>query len=284
MMTDQLRGKVAVVTGGGGGIGKQAALALASEGAQVLINDVGRDAEGRHLADLAVAEVQAQGGRAAASYDSVATPRGGQNIAELASASFGRLDILVNCAGNFIYRLLVDMTEEGWDSQVDVHLKGHFNCIHAAVPTMIEQGSGQIINISSRAAFGDPAGGLAYAAAKAGVMGATVQLSRELRECGVAVNCILPSADTPLFPKSETRRGLDVPATSSVDAACVAPLVVYLATQPASKLTGRFFYACGGDVGVYHHPLRVRTSARTQGSWTVDELEHVLPSLLLVRD
>ena len=283
-MADQLLGKVAVVTGGGGGIGKQAALALAAEGARLLINDVGRDVEGRHLADLAVREVTTLGGHAVANYASVASMQGGQNIAAMAEESFDRLDILVNCAGNFTYRVLVEMTEDDWDSQVDVHLKGHFSCIRAAAPLMIKQGGGQIINVSSRAAFGDPAGGLAYAAAKAGIMGATVQVSRELREHGIAVNCIVPSADTRLFPKSETRRGADVPYSASVDAACVAPLVVYLATQPATSVTGRFFYACGGDIGVYHHPLRVRTSARTQGTWTIDELEHVVPSLLVVRD
>ncbi|MBV9580098.1 MAG: SDR family NAD(P)-dependent oxidoreductase [Chloroflexi bacterium] len=275
----RLAGRVAIVTGGGGGIGEHAALGLAAEGASVVVNDCRSDA-----ADAVVAEVRAAGGDAVASYASVTTMDGGMHITTCALTNFGPVDILVNCAGNFTYCLLEEMSEEVWDSQIDVHLKGHFNCIRAAVPEMIKQGAGRIINFSSRAAFGDPRGGLPYAAAKAGILGATVQQAGELKDYGITVNAILPSADTTLFPKEGIQTGTDVPPTTTVDPSFVAPLVVYLASDDAAQVSGRFFYACGGDIGLYYPPLRVRNSASTLGEWSIDDLERVLPSLLVVRD
>ena len=151
-MAQELKGKVAVVTGGGGDIGKGIALALAAEGAKVVVNDVSRDPDGNSAADKAVEEIKKAGGTAAANYDSVATMQGGENIVKTATSNFGRIDILVNCAGNFKVVKSVEMTEEDWDSIIDVHLKGHFSCTKAAALEMMKQKSGRIINISSRGA------------------------------------------------------------------------------------------------------------------------------------
>jgi NAD(P)-dependent dehydrogenase (short-subunit alcohol dehydrogenase family) len=114
-------------------------------------------------------------------------------------------------------------------------------------------------------------------------MGATAQLSKELRQYGITANCILPSADTTLFPKTSQRAGSDIPATFSLEPKYVAPLIVYLATDEARDVTGQFFYASGGDVGHYNHPLRMRTFVRKWGKWTIDELSDVIPPLLVAK-
>ena len=141
-----LKGKSAVVTGGGGGIGKEVALALASEGASVVVNDISRDAEGRSLADEVVNEIIKARGIAVANHDSVATMKGGENIIKTATSNYGRIDILINCAGNFKVAPIFEMSEEDWDSIMAVHLKGHFSCIRAAAIEMIPQKNGRIIN------------------------------------------------------------------------------------------------------------------------------------------
>jgi NAD(P)-dependent dehydrogenase (short-subunit alcohol dehydrogenase family) len=279
-MAARLFGKTAIVTGGGGGIGRAAALALAAEGAYLVINDVGRDAQGQRLADAAVDEIQRAGGRAVASYASVTTLPGGSEIVASAVEAFGGVDILVACAGNYKERMLVEMTEDDWDSQIDVNLKGTFTCIRAAVPEMIKRQGGRIITVASRAAFGNPRGGLAYAAAKAGVMGATAQMARELKSHAIAVNCLLPSANTTLFPKTEQRAGSPLPEAGSLDPACIAPVIVYLCTDAASGVTGQFIYSSGSDVMVHHYPLDMQTLLHKQGRWTAEELAAAIPPLL----
>lgn len=152
-MVQKLKGKSAVVTGGGDGIGRATALALAAEGAKVVINDIGHDPEGKSKADNVVNEITKAKGTAVANYDSVATMAGGENIIKTATSNFGRIDILVNSAGNFKLMPTTELTEKDWDSIMDVHAKGHFSCIKAAIPEMIKQKSGRIINISSRGYF-----------------------------------------------------------------------------------------------------------------------------------
>ena len=143
-MAEKLKGKVAVVTGAGSpvGIGKEVALAMAAEGASVVVNDVGRDPDGTSGADRVVEEIKKANGTAVANYDSVATLSGGENIIKTAISNFGRIDILVNCAGNIKHMPIAEMTEDDWDSVIDVHLKGHFGCTKAAIAEMVKQESG----------------------------------------------------------------------------------------------------------------------------------------------
>ncbi len=279
-MGSRLSGRTAIVTGGGGGIGKAAALALAAEGADLVINDVGRDAQGGRLADAAVQEIELLGARAVASDASVTALWGGYQIVETAVVAFGHVDILVACAGNYKERMLVDMTEDDWDSQIDVNLKGHFTCVRAAVPEMIKRQSGRIITVASRAAFGNPRGGFAYAAAKAGIMGATAQMARELQAYGITANCLLPSANTTLFPKTEQRAGSPIPNAGSLDPACVAPVISYLCTDAARDITGQFIYASGSDIMIHHYPLDMQTILHKPGRWTAQELAEAIPPLL----
>ncbi|GAI58520.1 unnamed protein product, partial [marine sediment metagenome] len=206
------------------------ALALASEGAKVVVNDIGRDPDGTRGADKVVEEITKANGAAVANYDSVATMSGGKSVIKTAISNFGRIDILVNCAGNFWPARSTEMTEDEWDSIIDVHLKGHFSCTKAAALEMIQQKSGRIINFSSRAAFFHISN-LAYASAKAGIMGFSAMLSKELKEYGITVNTILPSAITGLFPGEKFPMGDNVPVIPKPDPDFVAPIVVYLTTD-----------------------------------------------------
>jgi NAD(P)-dependent dehydrogenase (short-subunit alcohol dehydrogenase family) len=281
-MTQKLAGKVAVVTGGGNGIGRAVALGLAEEGARVVINDIGRAPDGTPAAEKVVNEIQKSGGQAVANQDNVASMEGGKNIVRTAVGSFGRIDILVNCAGNFIARPIVDLTESEWDSIIAVHLKGHFSCSQAAAREMIKQKSGRIINISSRAGFGYglmPPNSVAYASAKAGIIGFTATLSGELKEHGITVNAILPSADTQLFPGRGTRFG----GGPREGADYVAPIIVFLATDDARNITGQNFYACGSDICIFDRPLQLpgpHKFVRTKGKWTLEDLSSLIPPLI----
>ena len=133
-----------------------------------------------------------------ANYDSVTTMPGGENIINTAIKNFGKIDILVNCAGNFLMERSWDYTEAQWDSLIAVHLKGHFACIRAAIPHMIKQKSGRIINFSSTAATFTHFS-IGYSAAKAGILGLTLSLAGDLQEFGITVNAIFPSA-VPICP------------------------------------------------------------------------------------
>jgi 3-oxoacyl-[acyl-carrier protein] reductase len=276
-MAQKLVGKSAVVTGSGNGIGRGVALMFAAEGAKVVVNDIAKDPDGMRAADRVVREITAAGGTAVANYDSVTARVGGENIIKTATSNFGRIDILVNCAGNFKPCPTVKVTEDDWDSIIDVHLKGHFNCTKAAVIEMTQQKSGRIINFSSRAAFAG-AGALVYSTAKAGILGFTTSLAAELKEHGITVNAILPSATTNLFPGTAPRGG-DVPDSLSLDPDYIAPIIAYLATDEAQSITGQFIYASGGDICIYARPLQPRTFIRKIGKWTVDELIGVIPPL-----
>jgi 3-oxoacyl-[acyl-carrier protein] reductase len=283
-MTQWLEGKSAVITGGGNGIGRATALEMARQGAKVVVVDIARDPEGKSFADRVVGEIKAMNGVAVANCDSVTTAEGAARIVETATKHFGRLDILVNCAGNFKARATVDTTDEDWNSIIDVHLRGHFNCARAAARVMIPQKSGRIINISSRAAgivtsaaHASPA----YSAAKAGILGLTTVHAVEFEPHGITVNAILPSADTKLFPGKRGSMG-SLPASDFLEPEYVAPVIAYLATDQAQPITGRYIYACGEDVCVYSLPLQVSGAIllRGQGKWTIETLHKTVTAVM----
>jgi NAD(P)-dependent dehydrogenase (short-subunit alcohol dehydrogenase family) len=284
-MPDRLKGKSAVITGGGGGIGGAIALAMAQEGAKIVVNDI-KASDGTSPTDKIVEKIMKEGGSAVANYDSVGTLSGGQSIIKTATSTFGRVDILVNCAGNYKSGLIMEVKEDDWDSIINVHLKGHFSCIQAAAKEMIQQKTGRIITISSNAAFNFASGRplhVAYAAAKAGILGITAALSAQLKPYGITVNGILPGAITPLFP-APTRAGSGFGQKKREGPEFVAPLIVYLSTDEAKNITGQFFYTAGGDVCIYDRPMQLpgpHMVVRKLGKWTVDELSEVIPSMLM---
>lgn len=276
-----LEGKVAVVTGSGRGIGRGIAILMASEGAKVVVNDIAREG-GKSFADAVVKEIKDAKGTAVSNYDSVATMAGGEGIIKAAISNFGRIDILVNNAGNFWGKPTLELKEDEWDSIINVHLKGHFSCTKAALPYMVKQKGGRIINFSSRAGFFG-VHNLAYAVVKSGVIGFTAMLAKEMKANGITVNAILPSATTQLFPTEKSQLGDYIPFYKKPDPDDVAPIVVYLATDKAENITGKYVYAGAGDICFYNDPFKLasaHTFVRKVGRWTLAELDETVPPLL----
>jgi NAD(P)-dependent dehydrogenase (short-subunit alcohol dehydrogenase family) len=226
-----LEGKVAIITGAGGGIGRAEALLFASEGAKVVVNDLGgsRDGEGTDhaAADEVVAAIQAAGGQAIASYDSVCTREGAEAIVGSALDAFQRLDILVNNAGILRDKTLLKTTEAMWDAVIDVHLKGTFLCSQAAAKAMTKQGEGgRIVNTTSVSGMLGNFGQSNYAAAKAGIYGFTRTAAIELQRHRILVNALAPIA--------KTRMTEDLPMFQGVDSMSpehVAPASLFLASE-----------------------------------------------------
>ena len=281
-MTEKLKNMSAVVTGSGGGIGREVALALAKEGAQVVVNDVGKNSNGKYVADSVVEEIKNSGGIAVANKDSVTTMSSGENIIKTAISNFGRIDILVNCAGFSRNAICTEQSEKDWDDIMAVHLKGHFACTQPAIKEMIKQKSGRIINFSSRAGFlyatGGP-GSLAYSTAKAGIVGFTIALSADLKQHGITVNGILPSAITKGFPEKRPRFG----GGELLGPEFVPPIIVFLSTAEAKNITGQFFYASAGDIIILNRPMQLNGPVkfiRKNGMWTLDELTQIIPPMV----
>lgn len=291
-MNDNLTGKVAVVTGGGRGIGRAIALEFAAQGADVVVCDVYRDDQGVAAAEQVVAEIEALGRRGLACDANVATPAGGAATVQTALDGFGQIDILVNCAGNNLRAPFTDLTEQQWDAVMDVHVKGHFFCSQAAARAMIARGQGgRIVTVASRGAFysvSPAAQGtphrypcVVYSAAKAAILGMTSTLALELAEHHITVNALIPSADTQLFPGKGSRGSGGVPPTISLEPEYIAPFIAFLGTPAADDITGRFVYVTGGDVCFFPQPLQLAGSyfVRKPGKWTVEELIATIPSI-----
>jgi len=281
-MGKRLKDKVAVVTGGGSGIGRCVSLDLAAEGALVVVNDLGvwtpDKPAGKQSADLVVDEIKKAGGKAHPNYDSVVTMAGGKNVIDTAINVFSKIDILVCCAGCYAGNTIDATPEEEWDRIIATNLKGHFTCIKPAAALMKKQKSGRIITFSSRASFGMGTGP-AYSAAKAGVLGLTRALASELGKYGITANSILPSAVTPLFPGKKVAFGDGLPAANPPGPEMVAPFVVYLATDEARKINGQFFYAGGGDLAIYSQPWPSQVLHKA-AKWTLDEISELFPRTL----
>ena len=299
-MGDRLKGRVAVVTGAGRGLGRCHALALASEGAKLVINDLGGAVDGsgadKSPADEVVAEIKKMGGEAVANYDSVVTMEGGEKIIKAAIDNFGRLDILVNNAGVLRDRMVFNMTEEEWDTVISVHLKGHFACTKPACVVFRQQRGGRIINTSSEAGLGNM-GQANYSAAKEGIVGFTRTVARDMGRYGVTCNAIRPRAATRMTVTPELKAAWEkrakmgmggagaeaeaagVPDLSAMAPEAVSPMVVFLCTDEAANINGRNFLVTGGEVSLYSEPENWRSIFK-EGTWTVDELCKLAPMTL----
>ena len=295
-MGERLKGKVAVVTGAGRGLGRCYALGFADEGAKVVVNDLGGALDGtgadKSPADEVVAEIKKMGGEAVANYDTVATMEGGERIIKTAIDSFGRLDILVNNAGILRDRMIFNMTEEEWDAIMAVHLKGHFTCTKFACTIFRQQQSGRIVNTSSPSGLGNM-GQANYSAAKEGIVGFTRTVARDMGRYGVTCNVIRPRAATRLTLTPELKAAREKLATTGLEGVglsptspagppppeAVAPLVVFLCTDESANINGRDFIVGGGEINLLADPTNMRAIYK-DGIWTVDELCEVVPKSL----
>jgi len=288
-MGDRLKGKVAIVTGAGRGIGRGEALALASEGARVVVNDLGGAVDGsgasKSPADEVVAEIKKMGSDAVANYDSVASWKGGENIIKTAIDAFGRLDILVNNAGILRDRMVFNMSEEEWDIIMKVHLYGHFFTTRHACTVFRQQRSGRIINTSSVAGLGSTFGQANYGAAKEGIVGFTRQVARDMGRYGVTCNAIRPNAGTRLTLSDELKAawkkaGMEA-AISMLEQAQpedIGPLVAWLASDAAANINGRVFYVQTGRISIYSDPVEEKTITKA-GPWTTDDMFQLMPDI-----
>ncbi len=274
-MARLLDGKVAVVTGAGSGIGRAHAHALAREGARVVVNDLGGDrhggGRGGEAADKVVAEVQAQGGQAVASYDSVATREGADAILWTALNKFGRVDAWVNNAGILRDRTLLNLSDDDFDRVIDVHLRGTFLCTQVAARAMKLQGQGgRIINTSSLSGLVGNFGQANYGAAKAGIYGLTRVAALELERFGIAVNAIAPVALTRM---TSDLKMMQAARDEELGPQFIAPAAVFLASSLADGITGQVLGVQGGKIFLY----RMETTAGAEkdpaaGPWTPQEI------------
>lgn len=268
-----LDGKVAVITGAGGGIGRAEALLFASEGAQVVVNDVGgaRDGQGTGaaMADQVVAEIRAAGGAAEPSYASVATPEGAASIVETAVKAFGRLDVLVNNAGILRDKSLLKMDEAMWDSVIAVHLKGTFLCTQAAARQMISQGEGgRIVNTTSVSGMLGNFGQTNYAGAKAGIYGVTRTTAIELQKHRITVNAIAPIA--------RTRMTEDLPMFQSgrqeLTPEHIAPAALFLGSSLCADRSGHVLAVAGAQMYAFKVVQTPGKFKEGTAPWTAEEI------------
>jgi NAD(P)-dependent dehydrogenase (short-subunit alcohol dehydrogenase family) len=270
-----LDGKVAVVTGGGTGIGRAVSLGLAAAGAKVVVNDYGVGVDGRdpssEPANQVVAEIRAHGGTALAAPDSVATMAGGRAVVDLALREFGDLQVLVCCAGILRERMIFNMTEEEWDAVIAVHLKGHFTVMQPATRHMREKKSGSIVTFTSTAGLEGSPGQPNYSAAKEGIVGLTRSTALAMAKYGVRCNAISPTADTRMTQRLPGERRGQATATPPE---AIAPVVTFLASDRAAHITGQVVGVRGNEVTVFTHPAPLRTVSSPE-PWTGASLADV---------
>jgi NAD(P)-dependent dehydrogenase (short-subunit alcohol dehydrogenase family) len=281
-----LQGKVALVTGAGGGLGREHALALAKEGAKVVVNDLGgaRDGSGtgaKSMADHVVDEIKALGGEAVASYDSVADVAAGERIVKSAIDAFGKLDICINNAGILRDKTLSKMDEALWDIVVSVHLKGTYCVSRPAFNHMKERGQGGvIINTSSTSGLNGNFGQSNYGAAKAGIWGFTRCLALEGQRAGIRAYSLAPVAHTRL---TEDLAGFsDAKMKERLAPGLVSPLVVFLASDLAKDITDKTFFVGGGRIAEMKMVTAKGVSKTEDGGlWTAEEIAARLKDILL---
>jgi NAD(P)-dependent dehydrogenase (short-subunit alcohol dehydrogenase family) len=298
MVTGKLQGKVAVVTGSGRGIGRCEAMALAREGAMIVVSDFGKDELGRDLAVLVTEEILAAGGKAIAVTENLMTAEGAKRTIDAAKNTFGGLDIIVNNAGlrggNPVHKL----TEEQWDTVLGSHLKASFLMIKYGVPLMRERGGGVIINTGSEAGLGMVFNS-AYASAKEGLAGLTRCVAREQARFNIRCNLIRPRATAgntgggDWFAKNlagiwrpfvqslgrfwigeRGNAGWDRPAPPD----SIAAFVTWLCTPAAENINGQDFFVGGDEVALLTPPQFVSTLYH-EGGWTVEMLDRMAPNM-----
>ena len=294
-MVDTLRDKVAIVTGAGRGIGRGVAKLMAEEGAKVVVVDPGVNVDGtgadQSIAESAVAEITQAGGTAIACQESVVTMSGGERIVQTAVDNYGKLDIVVTCAGILRDRMIFNMSEQEWDDVIAVHLKGTFTVVKNACILFRQQRSGRVITFSSQSGLVGNSGQANYGAAKSGIAGFTKVVAKDMGRYGATANSIAPRASTRMIgaiPDSaqELRARSGVASLSEgneldqLDPDGIAPFVCYLATDYASNVNGQTFLVYGDTVSLMSQPRPTESIYTSSGHWDMDELSELARNYL----
>ena len=285
-MSSMMEGKVVIVTGAGGGIGRDIALAMAREGAQVIVNDVGASVSGEGNdvgpAQRVVDEIRAAGGAAAANTDSVADANAAARIVTAALDKFSRLDAVVNNAGILRDRIFHRMSAVDWDAVIKVHLYGAFYMSKAASPYFKEQESGSFIHFTSTSGLVGNFGQANYAAAKMGIVGLSKSIALDMARFHVRSNCVSPFAwsrligTIPVDTPEQKARVERIQATMT--ASKIAPIVVFLASDLSKDVTGQIFAVRKDEIFLMSQPRPLRV-AHKDGGWTPQSLaETMLPA------
>lgn len=272
-MPELLKGKVAIVTGAGGAIGRAVAVDLARQGARVVVNDLGAalDGAGRDSGPAAatVEMIRAAGGKAVANTDSVAEWASAQKVVECALDHFGRVDVLVNNAGNLRYVTFQDSTPEDFDSLMRVHLYGSYYMARATAPHFQKQQSGVYVHMISSTALIGMSGNACYVTAKMGVVGMSRAIALDMASYNVRSNCVAPAATSRMSPKRKDE-ALEAHYKAHVRAEQVAPLVTYLASDAAKNVTGQIMGVRGNEFYLYNQSRPIRIEYRD--GWTAEDV------------
>jgi NAD(P)-dependent dehydrogenase (short-subunit alcohol dehydrogenase family) len=286
-MVDILEDKVAIVTGSGRGVGRGVAHLMAQEGAKVVVVDPGVNVDGsgfdQSIAQQVVSEIREAGGTAVPCTESVTTMEGGERIVQTAIDSFGKLDIVVTCAGILRDRMVFNMSEQEWDDVIAVHLKGTFTVVKHACILFRQQRSGRIITFSSQSGLVGNSGQANYGAAKSGIAGFTKVVARDMGRYGVTANSIAPRATTRMIgaipdTAAEIRARGGVASLSEddelqhLDPDDIAPFVCYLASDYAANVNGQTFLVYGSTVSLMSQPRPQKAIFTPSGCWSMEEL------------
>jgi NAD(P)-dependent dehydrogenase (short-subunit alcohol dehydrogenase family) len=277
-------GKVALVTGAGRGVGRGIALAFAKAGAAVVVNDLGVNLAGeagesspaKEVAD----EINAAGGRAVANTDSVTSAKGAQSMVQMAIDTFGRIDAVVNNAGNLRDGLFHKMTEEEFESVISVHLRGSFHVSRAAAPFFKTQASGAYIHMTSTSGLVGNFGQANYAAAKLGIVGLSKSIALDMQRFNVRSNAVAPFAWTRMIdsiPTNTPEQQKRVDGLKKLVPEKIAPFVVALASDAGAHVTGQIFGVRNNEIYLFSQPRPVRTAHTAEG-WTPETvIDRVFP-------
>jgi NAD(P)-dependent dehydrogenase (short-subunit alcohol dehydrogenase family) len=281
-----LEGKVVVVTGAGGGIGRDFAHAMAAQGAKLVVNDVGASVsgEGRDTgpAQKVVDEITAAGGSAVANTDSVAEWEAANRIVKTAIDAYGRIDCVVNNAGILRDRFFFNMSIEEWRAVIDVHLNGSFYVARAAATYFKSQNSGSYVNMTSTSGLVGNFGQANYMAAKLGIVGLSKSMALDMAKYNVRSNCISPFAWSRMIgtiPADTPEQKARLEKLKRMETAKIAPLAVFLASDLAKDVSGQIFGVRANEIFLFSQNRPLRAVHRSEG-WTPETIaEHAMPSL-----
>ena len=285
-MTKLLEGKVAVVTGGGRGVGKGIALALAEQGARVVVNDLGASLtgqlDGEQPAAEVVAQIKAMGGDAIVDGGSVSDWNAAHRMVQAAVDTFGRIDIVINNAGILRDVMFHRMSEQEFDDVIAVHLKGSFNVSRAAAPFFKEQGSGVYVHMTSTSGLIGNFGQANYSAAKLGIAALSKSIALDMQKFGVRSNAVAPFAWTRMIdsiPAETPEQKKRVEGLKKLVPEKVAPFVVGLCADGAKGVSGQVFGVRNNEIYLFSQPRPIRSAHRSEG-WTPESvLEGAIPML-----